>query len=202
MGKESEHRDMARAVWTRGVFPHQFSWLIDNPFRRLILSPETLVKRLPLSVSSRILEIGPGSGYFSRALAARVPEGRLELFDLQPEMLAKAERKLRADGYQNIGYTIGNAGENLPFPDGYFDVACLVSVLGEISDQERCLRELHRVLGSSGVLAFHESIPDPDLILFGALQGLVEPLGFKFQRRWGRPRNYTATFVKFESNLY
>lgn len=77
MGKKSEHGGMARALWAllggKVVFPHQFSWLIDNPLRRLVLSPETLAKRLPLSDSSRILELGPGSGYFSAALAARVP---------------------------------------------------------------------------------------------------------------------------------
>ena len=36
MEKKSEHGDMARALWARGVFPHQFSWLIDNPLRRLV----------------------------------------------------------------------------------------------------------------------------------------------------------------------
>ena len=190
---------MIRALWSRGVFPHQFSWLIDNPLRRLVLSPETLAKRFPLSDSSRILELGPGSGYFSTALAERVPRGRLELFDLQPEMLAKAERKLRAGGYYNIGYTPGNAGEDLPFPDGHFDVAFLSSVLGEVQDQGGCLQSLYRVLGPAGVLAFHESIPDPDLILFGTLLDLVEPQGFKLQHRWGRPWSYTATFLKSES---
>lgn len=200
MGAKSQHGNMARALWARGVFPHQFSWLIDNPLRRLVLSPETLARRLPLSDSSRILELGPGSGYFSAALADRVPEGCLELFDLQPEMLAKAERKLRAAGHHNIGYTTGNAGENLPFPDGDFDVVFLSSVLGEVPDQVRCLRSLHRVLRPTGTLAFDESIPDPDLIRFETLRGLVEPQGFRFQRRWGRPWNYTATFVKSASS--
>ncbi len=204
MGKKSEHGGMARALWAllggKVVFPHQVSWLIDNPLRRLVLSPETLAKRLPLSDSSRILELGPGSGYCSAALAVRVPQGRLELFDLQPEMLAKAERKLRAGGHHNIGYTTGNAGENLPFPDGHFDVAFLSSVLGEVPDQGRCLQSLHRVLRPTGTLALHESLPDPDLIPFETLRGLVEPQGFKFQRRWGRPWNYTATFVKSESS--
>ena len=200
MEKKSEHSDMARALWARGVFPYQFSWLIDNPLRRLVLSPEKLAMRLPLSDSSRILELGPGSGYFSAALAARVPRGRLELFDLQPEMLAKAERKLRAGGHHNIGYTTGNAGEDLSFPDNHFDVAFLSSVLGEVPDQGRCLRSLRGVLRPTGTLAFHESIPDPDLIRFETLRDLVEPHGFNFQHRWGRPWNYTATFVKSESS--
>lgn len=200
MENKSEHGDMARALWARGVFPHKFSWLIDNPLRRLVLSPETLAKRLSLSESSHILELGPGSGYFSAALATRVPRGRLELFDLQPEMLAKAERKLRAGGHHNVGYTTGNASEDLPFPDGHFDVAFLSSVLGEVPDVGRCLRSLHRVLRPTGTLAFHESISDPDLVRFETIQSLVESQGFKFQQRWGRPWNYKATFAKSESN--
>lgn len=78
----------------RGVFPHQLSWLIDNAARRLIVSPRTVADRLSLTPASRLLEIGPGSGYFSGEFAKRLPRGRLELFDLQPEMLAKAKAKL------------------------------------------------------------------------------------------------------------
>jgi len=187
---------MARALWARGVFPHQFSWLIDNPFRRLIVSPATLANRIIVSESDRILELGPGSGYFSAALAARVPHGRLELFDLQPEMLSKAERKLSAADLRNVGYTAGNASMGLPFPDGHFDVAVLSSVLGEVTHQERCLRSLRRVLRVGGAAVFHEAIPDPDLIRFETLRCLVEATGFEFQRRFGRPWNYTAIFAK------
>ncbi len=108
-----------------------------------MISPETFANRLTLSASSRILELGPGSGYFSAALAARIPQGRLELFDVQPEMLAKAERRLRAGGFQNVGYTVGDAGKDLPFPDGRFDMAVLASVLGEVPHQGRCLSSLY-----------------------------------------------------------
>ena len=199
MEKTSEPSNRVRAPWSRGVFPHQLSWLIDNPFRRLVVSPETLAERLSPSDSSRILELGPGSGYFSAALAARVPHGRLELFDLQPEMLAKAKRKLQGRGFNNVGYTVGNASEDFPFPESHFDVAFLASVLGEVPDRTRCLRSLYRVLRPTGMLAFHESIPDPDLIRFETLHRLVEAQGFKVQRRWGRSWSYTATFLKSES---
>lgn len=194
--KEKQESDLARAVWARGLFPHQFSWLIDNPVRRLVLRPETLADRLPLSDSSRILELGPGSGYFSPILAARVPTGRLELFDLQPEMLAKAKRKLQKRGYDNVGYATGNAGDALPFPDSHFDVVFLSSVLGEVPDQERCILELYRVLRATGTLAIHESIPDPDLVRRDALRELVESRGFKFEQTWGPEWNYTANFTK------
>lgn len=35
-----------------------------NPLRSLILSPEKLVQRLDLSPDFRVLELGPGPGYF------------------------------------------------------------------------------------------------------------------------------------------
>jgi ubiquinone/menaquinone biosynthesis C-methylase UbiE len=186
---------LARALGP-GYFPHQLSWLIDNPLRRLILTPQTLVARLPLVESSRVLEVGPGSGYFSTALASRVPQGRLELLDLQPEMLAKARRKLEDRGLSNVGYTAADARTRVPFPDQFFDVAVLVAVLGEIPDRENCLRSLYRTIRSGGVLAVHEHVPDPDRIPLVALRALVEPHGFGFRRRWGPAWNYTAVFER------
>ena len=37
-------------------------------------------------------------------IARRLPEGRLELFDLQPEMLDEAARTLDGAGLQNVGF--------------------------------------------------------------------------------------------------
>ena len=128
----------------RGYFPHQASWLIDNPLRRLLLTPAKLAARLPLTKSSKVLEVGPGSGYCSVELSRRVPQGWLELLDLQPEMLAKAKRKLQARGRRNVGYTTHDASERLPFPNELFDVEILVAVLGEIPRAESCLHELFR----------------------------------------------------------
>ena len=111
----------------RGHFPYQLSWLIDNPMRRLLVTPEQLANRLPLMESSVILEVGPGSGYFSVELARRVPRGRLELLDLQPEMLAKAKRKLLAGGFQNVGFTTQDASSPLPYEDEAFDIVVMVA---------------------------------------------------------------------------
>jgi ubiquinone/menaquinone biosynthesis C-methylase UbiE len=181
---------------TRGCFPHEFSWLIDNPVRRLFVAPEELADRLPILEGSRVLEIGPGSGYFSGEFALRVPGGRLELFDVQPEMLAKAKRKLDARGFLNVGYTPGDASAELPFPEDHFDLAVLVTVLGEVPDKAACIKSVHRVLRAQGVLAVHEHLPDPDFISFERLRSRVEGYGFVFQQQWGRWWNYTAIFQK------
>src|SRR5918993_186638 len=85
----------------RGVFPHEMSFLLDLPWRNVMLSPRRLAARLPLTAASRVLEVGAGSGFYSAEVARAIPNGRLELLDLQPEMLRKARRKLEAAGLTN-----------------------------------------------------------------------------------------------------
>ena len=64
--------------------------------QRLILSPKKLADRLHLKEDFNVLEIDPGSGYFSVEVARCIPQGHLELFDLQKEMLEKARHKIEA----------------------------------------------------------------------------------------------------------
>jgi hypothetical protein len=40
---------------SRGYFPHELSWLIDNPLRRLFIAPEALADRLAITETSRVL---------------------------------------------------------------------------------------------------------------------------------------------------
>ena len=193
MGMGSNRGVFARA-FGRGYFPYQFAWLIDNPLRRLLLPPARLARRLPLVESSKILEVGPGSGFFSVELASRVPNGLLELVDLQPEMLEKAKRKLKRAGVDNVGFTAHDATQRLPFVDGAFDVALLVAVLGEIPKPTRLLTDLRRILRPGGALAIHEHLPDPDWISPNKLRSLVETCGFHLTRYYGPNWNYTALF--------
>ena len=174
-------------------FPHQLAFLIDNPLRRLLISPEELADRLDIEGSETVLEVGPGSGYFSVEIARRLERGRLELFDLQEEMLAKARRKLERAVCTNVGFTRGDA-QDLPFPNAHFDVALLVAVLGEVPDPRRCLRSLHRVLRTGGLLVFHEQVPDPDRMSLTQLRELVDPQGFAYLDSCGPRWNYTARF--------
>ena len=90
----NDWRDILRRLTGRGTYPHQFAFLLLNPLRGLILRPRTLVTRLHLRDHFRVLELGPGPGYFSAAVARAVPRGNLVLIDIQREMLEKARRRL------------------------------------------------------------------------------------------------------------
>jgi ubiquinone/menaquinone biosynthesis C-methylase UbiE len=173
-------------------FPHQLWFIMDNPLRRLLVNPRQLVDRLELSGSEDVLEVGPGPGLFSVELARRLTSGRLELLELQPELLARARRKLDRAGCRNVGFHVGDAGGRLPFPDACFDVAFLAAVLGEVTDQRACLRSLARVLRPGGLLAVQEFFPDPDRLRVPEIRGVAEPAGFRFIGAQGRSWNYTV----------
>ncbi len=50
--------------------------------------------------------------------------------------------------------------ESIPFPDGYFDRAVALVSLHHTKDQAKALREIRRVLTSSGRVVVHEFNPD------------------------------------------
>jgi ubiquinone/menaquinone biosynthesis C-methylase UbiE len=178
----------------QSYFPHQMSFILELPLRRLLISPSQLADRLHLQKDSRVLEVGCGSGVFSVEVARRVPAGHLELFDLQAEMLERARRKIQAAGLRKVvGYTQGDA-RRLAFPRGSFDVAFLVAVLGEVPEPRACLRALHRILRVGGLLSITEHLPDPDFSSLSTLRALVEDEGFMFEEHFGLPWSYTANF--------
>lgn len=179
----------------RGIFPQGLSFLLELRLRRLILSPADLVDRLSLTPASQVLEVGPGPGYYSVTVAKAVPHGRLELLDLQPEMLERAKRKLQAHSLLNVGYTQSNAA-TIPFPDSSFDVAFLVAVLGEIKKRGEFLREANRVIKPGGILSISEHYPDPDFSSLGEVKTIVEEHGFKLISNHGKSWSYTANFLK------
>jgi len=191
----TEYKGTIKRFFGKGAYPPLLSFWLDFPLRRLILSPEKLADRLHLKEDSRVLEIGPGSGYFSVEVARRIPQGHLELFDLQEEMLEKVRRKIEKAGLHNVGVTQGDA-TNLPFNENEFDVVFLVAVLGEVSNKEKCLSVICKVLKPSGLLSITEQPGDPDFLPLSVIRYLAEEQGFEFVESYGKKKNYTANFKK------
>jgi ubiquinone/menaquinone biosynthesis C-methylase UbiE len=191
----AEFKDVLKRGVRRGTFPHQLAFLLELAFRRFILSPEELARRLQLGDAARVVELGPGPGYFSPAVAHRIPRGYLLLVDVQSEMLQKARRKLGRAGLRNVGFVQAD-GAALPVRSGAWDCVFLVAVLGEVSDRRSCLREIHRVLRPGGLLSLTEQPGDPDFIPLPEVRELVEGAGFRFEKVYGRGKNYTASFRK------
>ncbi len=188
-------KEILHRFFKKGVFPPQLSVALELPWRKFILSPRTLADRLHLKNDFRVLEIGPGPGYFSVEIARRVPQGHLELFDLQHKMLKKARRKINLANLNNVGFVVGNAND-LPYGKDKFDAVVLVAVLGEVADKEACLRGIFNILRPSGLLSVTEQPGDPDFLPFHIVRSLAQKQGFDFVEQFGKKKNYTANFIK------
>lgn len=182
----------------RGVFPHQMSWILDLPGRGLIMSADTVAGRLPVRPDAQVLEVGPGSGYYSLAVARRIPQGRLTLLDIQQHFLDQTARKLAAAGLSNFS-TQQAQGPTWPFADHSFDAIFMVTVFGEIEWRDAFLQEVARVLKPGGTLSITEHHPDPD---FESADRLAESLfsgGFEPVQTLGWRWAYTLNAVKIQS---
>ena len=192
-------QDVWRRFSGRGTYPHELAVMLLFPLRAIVLSPERLVRHLHLTRASRVLEVGPGPGFFSIDVAQSIPQGRLELVDIQLEMLQKARRRLRRAGVQNAGYTQANAGK-LPFRAGAFDVAFLVAVLGEVSDPKACLASIANVLRPGGLLSVAELPGDPDAVTEEQLRTLTKGTGLEFVDSLRVSRGFLASFRREAKN--
>lgn len=187
----------AVALWWRrhpSACPYSQRFWVQAPHP--LITRARLREALEPLAGERLLEVGPGTGYYSVEVARWLgPDGALEIFDLQPEMLDHTLRAARQRGLQNVVATQGDA-RSLPYADNRFDGAFMVTVLGEIPDQELALRELHRVLVPGGRLVVGELFGDPHWVRPAVLEQRAQSAGFRLERRLGSPLGYFARLVK------
>ncbi len=180
-----------------GPCPARLWWVLDNPLRRVFSDPAKVVGLLSPSPDSRVLEVGPGPGFFSAEIAKRTGNSRLQTVDVQREMLVRARHKLRTQFLWNADYVQANAMA-LPYGDRSFDGALLFTVLGEVENRAFCLREIWRVLKAGSPLVVGEMRIDPDYISPPILHELTRRERFVFDYGAGRPWGYTHRFLKPE----
>jgi len=144
----------------------------------------------------RVLEIGPGTGYYTLDLAEWIgPEGTVEIFDLQQEMLDHTMGRARERGVTNVSASRGDATE-LPYEDDSFDAAVLTAVLGEIPDGDAALAEIRRVLKPGGRLVVGELFGDPHFTTHASLRRRSEAAGLTPD---GRSGSWFAYFARFRA---
>jgi ubiquinone/menaquinone biosynthesis C-methylase UbiE len=167
----------------RGVYPVEYATWLLNPLRYLIAPPGRIAGRLRLLPTDRVLEIGCGPGFFSPAVARKLSAGHLTLLDAQAPMLGMAVARLEQHGLTNFGCVLGQA-EKLPFANAVFDVAFMITVLGEVPDRAGAIKEAARVLRPGGCLSSTEATGDPDRVKRTELDELAALAGLEKRESW------------------
>ncbi len=102
---------------------------------------------------AKVLDIAGGTGDLTRKFSKMVGEtGHVVLADINASMLNVGRDRLTDDGYVgNIEYVQANA-EALPFPDNSFDCITIAFGLRNVTDKDKALASMFRVLKPGGQL--------------------------------------------------
>jgi demethylmenaquinone methyltransferase/2-methoxy-6-polyprenyl-1,4-benzoquinol methylase len=106
-----------------------------------------------LRAGQKVLDLAGGTGDLTRLMSERVgPDGKIVISDINGNMLSVGRDTLINKGYVgNIEYVQANA-EVLPFPDNQFHCVTIGFGLRNVTDKDRALREMYRVLKPGGKL--------------------------------------------------
>ena len=99
----------------------------------------------------KVLDIAAGTGDLSMAFARKVgPSGQVVQTDINEAMLRAGRDRLLDRGL--VLPTLVCDAEQLPFPDGHFDLVSVAFGLRNMTHKDRALREMARVLRPGGKL--------------------------------------------------
>jgi demethylmenaquinone methyltransferase/2-methoxy-6-polyprenyl-1,4-benzoquinol methylase len=130
---------------------HLLSLNIDHWWRR------RTTQLVPPVQSGPILDLCTGTGDLALAYD-RAARGRLPIVgaDFCPEMLRLAEAKIERVGAAGRIRVLEADAQRLPFPDGMFQLAAVAFGLRNITDTDRGIQEMIRVVRPGGRVAILE----------------------------------------------
>jgi len=184
------------ALWWRknpSACPYGQRFWVEAPHP--IVTRDRLRDVLRPRPGERILEIGPGTGYYTLDMAEWVgPEGVVEIFDLQREFLDHTMGRAAERNLANVVPTQGDA-TSLPYGDDTMDAVVLTAVLGEIPDRAAALREIRRVLKPDGRLVVGELFGDPHFTTLAGLKHQSDKAGLAYEHHSGNRLAYFARLI-------
>jgi ubiquinone/menaquinone biosynthesis C-methylase UbiE len=143
--------DNAEAVW---------NWESPAGKKRANRRAELLIKTGKITATSYALEIGCGTGLFTRKVFDAT-KCKIVAIDISDDLLKIAKEKLTVPA---VDFRIGDA-MNLDFPANTFDVVFGSSVLHHL-DMEKAYTEMFRVLKPGGRIAFAEpNMLNPQILI-------------------------------------
>lgn len=145
MGREIAH-----------VMGHLAADWLERPERNAEENTELLVKSLPLKEGDVIADIGAGTGYFTRQLAAKVgPKGKVFAVDIQPEMITLLTNRMAALNISNVQALLGTITDP-KLPPASVDWVLMVDVYHEFSHPYEMMRAICKSLKPGGKVIFVE----------------------------------------------
>lgn len=169
-------------VWFRlrpQAIPFGWTWLLENPLRQIYRTPERTAEQCGIRPTDTVLEIGCGSGLFTRALASRC--AKLISQDLEPRYLDEARAKT-AD-LKHVEFLVCDA-RNLELQQ-VADVIVLISVLPEIPEPVQALEACVRALKPGGHIIISQELFEPEYVTSAQTDAWARAAGLQVVSRVG-----------------
>lgn len=111
------------------------------------------LEALGASAGERVLDVGTGSGFFSRAAASK--GAHVVAIDAAESMLKVTHNLAEREGLK-IGLVRADASM-IPFRDASFDKSIAIDLIGHLSDPADCIAEIGRVTRKVAIIAWPHS---------------------------------------------
>lgn len=178
--------------------PWYLGYFLINPLRRLVQSPVKLLQPY-VKEGFRMLEPGPGMGYFTLELARLAgPTGKVHVVDIEPRMLSALGRRARSAGWENR-IDLRLARENaLGVGDlaGEIDFVLAFAVVHELGDVAGFFTEAATAMKSGARLLFAEPTGHVSEALFAQECAAAEAAGLVVVERPDIWRSHAVVFAK------
>lgn len=138
----------------------------------MFLNPTEILSHLPFTAHARVADFGSGAGHYAFALGERLgAEGRVYALDVFAPALDAIRRK--GEEYAPEFHTLhADLNEHIPLKDELLHGAVVANLLHQLTERERFVNEVARVLESGGtvlvvdwVASFKHMGPHPDAVL-------------------------------------
>jgi phosphatidylethanolamine/phosphatidyl-N-methylethanolamine N-methyltransferase len=150
----------------------EFAPLYDKIFGKIFYSRlERVIEELDIPPGAEVLELGAGTG---TSFPAYPSHCEVTGIDLAPDMLARAQRKIRDNGWTHLKVLEMNALD-LEFPDDTFDYVMAFHVVTVVPDPVRMIAEAQRVCKPGGNIVIVNHFTS-DFPLLGSLTEALDPL--------------------------
>ncbi len=180
------------------VCPWYLGYFLANPLRRLFQNPEKILSPY-IKHGMKVLEVGPGMGFFSIPMARLVGEkGRIYCVDMQEKMLKSLQRRAsKRNLLDRIDIRLCSES-SLQINDlaGIVDFALAFAVVHEVPDQKQLFSEIIQSLKKDGLLLISEPQGHVTKEEFQNTLSIVQNKGMKLLDSPNIRKSHSAVFKK------
>ena len=135
-----------KAFYDDPLFDYRYYWQ-GRKYEHLseVIAISKLIEQIPCSRKNNLLEIGAGFGRLAEIYSKLL--NKCVLLEPSQKLLNQARERLNKK--KNLIFKRG-VGEKIPFKNQFFDIVLIVRVLHHLSQPEKTIKEINRVLKLNG----------------------------------------------------